>query len=207
MAKSPSARRPSVAPPGRRSVPPAGKAARASSASAKGGASPARSAPRKVRGAAPWAARHAAKQAAEAAARNLEPPRPGSARATLRTPEQAEAIKARITALHDAQTLLRGLKRNLSERCFTAGSVLKRVRDERLFEAKGYGSFEAFVEREVDLGSKLLALKLARIPEVFTEEAAEKYGLDPLLGALDALDRTTRPGSRPLSRPPLARNR
>ncbi|MFO7179366.1 MAG: hypothetical protein DIU78_011760 [Pseudomonadota bacterium] len=204
MAKSPSARRPSVTPPSRRSVPPAAKAPRAPSASAKGGAAPA---PRKVRGVAPWAARHAAKHAAEAAARNLEPPRPGSARATLRTPEQAETIKAQIAALHDALTVLRGLKRNLSERCYTAGSVLKRIRDERLFEAKGYGSFESFVEREVDLGSKLLAVTLARIPEVFTEEAADKYGLDPLLGALDALDRMTRTGARPLSRPPLLRHR
>ncbi len=39
-----------------------------------------------LRGAAPWAARHAAKRAAEAAERMREPPRPGSARATLRTP-------------------------------------------------------------------------------------------------------------------------
>ncbi|MDP9037127.1 MAG: hypothetical protein M3O50_20200, partial [Myxococcota bacterium] len=46
-----------------------------------------------LRGAAPWAARHAAKHAAEARARAAEPPLPGSARATIRTPENAEDIK------------------------------------------------------------------------------------------------------------------
>src|ERR1700751_610114 len=47
-----------------------------------------------LRGAAPWAARHAAKHAAEARARAAEPPLPGSARATIRTPATADQIKA-----------------------------------------------------------------------------------------------------------------
>ena len=63
-----------------------------------------------LRGAAPWAARHAKKHAAEAAARNAEPPRPGSARATLRQPEEAERIKARIGELHNLTVKIRGLK-------------------------------------------------------------------------------------------------
>src|SRR5688572_15510756 len=58
-----------------------------------------------LRGAAPWAARHAAKHAAEARARNASPAPPGSARATLRTPEAADEIKAKVSELHN--TLVR----------------------------------------------------------------------------------------------------
>ncbi|HET9955692.1 MAG TPA: hypothetical protein VFQ61_14355, partial [Polyangiaceae bacterium] len=94
--------------------------------------------PRRFRGAAPWAARHAAKRAAEFAARNQEPPRPGSARATLRTPEQAESIKARVTELHQLLNSLRSTKKHLKERFLEAGELLRRLRDEKLFEAKGY---------------------------------------------------------------------
>lgn len=162
---------------------------------------------RKFRGAAPWAARHAEKRAEEAAQRNLEPPRPGSARATLRTPDQAEDIKARITALHQRLARLRALKKQLAVESHAAGTLLGEIRELRLFEAKGYASFEAFVEREVDLGSKLLALRIARIPEVFTEQAAREHGLEALLSALDALDRTQRPAARPPSRPPATRGK
>src|SRR5262245_43390943 len=54
-----------------------------------------------LRGAAPWAARHAAKHAAESRARAAEPPPPGSARATIRTPSGVEEIKAQVLELHN----------------------------------------------------------------------------------------------------------
>ena len=203
MAKSPSAKRQSITPPTRRSALPPAPSRRTASPSLAAVAPVVSQ--RKFRGAAPWAARHAKKRAEEAAQRNQEPPRPGSARATLRTPEQAEDIKARIMALHDRLNRLRALKKRLPEQAHAAGTLLKEIRDQRLFEAKGYASFEAFVEREVDLGSKLLALRLTRIPEVFTEQAARELGLDALLGALDTLERLARPGARPLSRPPPRR--
>lgn len=200
MAKSPSAKRQSVSPPARRSAPPPAPSRR-TAAQSVASVAPAASG-RKFRGAAPWAARHAKKHAEEVERRNLEPPRPGSARATLRTPEQAEDIKARIMALHDRLNKIRTLKKRLSEQAHAAGTLLKEIRDQRLFEAKGYASFEAFVEREVDLGSKLLALRLTRIPEVFTEQAAQELGLDALLGALDTLERLARPGEKPQPKPP-----
>src|SRR5215467_4960359 len=94
------------------------------------GATPAKSAPTKVgagkedssplkrklglRGAAPWAARHAAKHAAEARARAAEPPLPGSARATIRTPAQAEDIKQKIAELHQALTQIKAFRKNLN---------------------------------------------------------------------------------------------
>lgn len=192
---TPPSRHPAVAgdAPSRRSSPPPARSTVQSPAPAEPR--------RKFRGGAPWASRHAAKQAAEAQARNQEPPRPGSARATLRSPEEAEQLKARVGALHGALTQLRSLKKQLPERFFEAGRVLKRVRDERLFDAKGYASFEAFVEREVDLGSKTLSLRLARLPEVFSEDAAREYGLEPLIGALESLEqaalRAPRAGARP----------
>src|SRR6185503_2853295 len=81
----------------------AGKNGAKASAAQKAAASP-ESPKRKLglRGAAPWAARHAAKHAAEARARAAEPPLPGSARATIRTPAMAEDIKQKIAELHNS---------------------------------------------------------------------------------------------------------
>jgi hypothetical protein len=66
-----------------------------------------------LRGAAPWAARHAAKHAAEARARAAEPPLPGSARATIRTPVDAEDIKQKVRDLHAALAKIKTLRKNL----------------------------------------------------------------------------------------------
>jgi hypothetical protein len=148
-----------------------------------------------LRGAAPWAARHAAKHAAEARARNAEPPRPGSARATLRVPSGAEKIKERIGELHAALGRIRALRKNLANGFFQLGNVLRMIQDKKLHEAKGFSSFEAFVEREIDLG-KTTALKLLRVPSTFTEEAALTHGMEAVFRALDALDEAP-PGSTP----------
>ncbi|HYO96759.1 MAG TPA: hypothetical protein VER33_19740 [Polyangiaceae bacterium] len=210
MAKS-SAKRRSVAPPARRtpevaaaatparrSAPPEGRA----SARPPAPAAAAAPAKRKFRGAAPWAARHAAKHAAEAAARNQEPPRPGSARSTLRTPEEAEGLKARVIELHELLTRLRAFKKQLPDRFYEIGGLLRHIRDGRLFEAKGYASFEAFVERELDLGGKTMSLRLTRIPEVFIEEAARSHGLDALLAGLEAMEQAAQRAQRVGIRPP-----
>jgi len=140
-----------------------------------------------LRGAAPWAARHAAKHAEEARARNAEPPRPGSARATLRTPTEAEEIKARIGELHAALGRVRALRKNLDKGFYGLGEELLGIQNKKLYEAKGYASFEAFVEREIDLG-KTTSLKLTRIPALFQKEAALALGMDPLFRAIDAID-------------------
>jgi len=141
------------------------------------------------RGAAPWAARHAAKHAEEARARNAEPPRPGSARATLRTPEEADQIKARVGELSTAVIKIRGLRKHLGTNFYEIGRVLQHIQDTRLYDAKGYASFDAFVEREIDLG-KAMALKLVRIPVLFQQPAIE-LGLEALAAALNAIDEVT----------------
>jgi hypothetical protein len=122
----------------------------------------------------------------------------------LRSPEQAEAIKARVSELHLALGRLRGTKKQLPDRFLEVAEVLRKIRDEKLFDAKGYASFEAFVEREIDLGSKTLALRITRIPEVFSMEACQTHALDALLAALEALDQAVqRAAQRTVVRPPL----
>jgi len=140
-----------------------------------------------LRGAAPWAARHAAKHAAEARARAAEPPPPGSARATIRVPRGAEELKAKIGELHNALLQIRSYRKNLNKGFWDIGGVLREVQHGRLYEAKGYGSFEAFLEREIDLG-KTTALKLIKVSSIFAKPAAIEYGMERLFQALQVLD-------------------
>jgi len=145
-----------------------------------------------LRGAAPWAARHAAKHAAEARARAAEPPPPGSARATIRVPTGAEELKAKIAELHNALLQIRSHRKNLNKGFWDIGGVLKDVQQRKLYEAKGYGSFEAFLEREIDLG-KTTALKLIRANTVFGKPAALEYGMEKVLQALQVLEASAEP--------------
>jgi hypothetical protein len=160
-----------------------------------------------LRGAAPWAARHAAKHAAEARARAAEPAPPGSARATIRVPSGAEEIKAKIAELHNQTQKIRTLRKRLDKGFFEIGQVLAEVQHHELYVAKGYGSFEAFLEREIDLG-KQTSLKLIKIAAVFQKEASLDYGMDRCLAAVSALEgegAMPKPSvpSSPGSRPPL----
>lgn len=141
-----------------------------------------------LRGAAPWAARHAAKHAAEARARAAEPPLPGSARATIRTPVAAEDIKARIGQLHNLSTQVKALRKNMAKGFFDIGVVLRGIRDERLFEAKGFGTFEAYLEREMaDIG-KTTSLRLVRLCSLFQKDAALELGMDRIFMALMSIE-------------------
>ena len=146
-----------------------------------------------LRGAAPWAARHAAKHAAEARARAAEPPPPGSARATLRTPANATDIKERIADLHRRLQEVKALKRNLNKNFFSVGVILQEIEARRLYEAKGFSAFDVFLERETDLG-RVVGLRIVRIVKTFNQPAAESYGLDRLALALAALDSIDVPG-------------
>lgn len=142
-----------------------------------------------LRGAAPWAARHAAKHAAEARARAAEPPLPGSARATIRTPVDAEDIKERVRDLHAALSQIKGLRKNLGKNFFEIGLILKNIEARKFYEAKRFPSFESFVEREIDLG-KTTALRLVRIVRLFQREGALEVGMDRLFAAVAAIDST-----------------
>ncbi len=125
--------------------------------------------------------------AAEARARAAEPPLPGSARATIRVPTGAEDIKQRVGDLHNALVKIKALRKNLGKGFYDIGSILKDIQARRLYEAKGYGTFEAFLEREIDLG-KTMGLRLVRVSGTFIKEAAHEHGLERILNAMAALE-------------------
>jgi hypothetical protein len=183
----------------------AGPAAKA--AAGKGGAGAKDEGPLKrklgLRGAAPWAARHAAKHAAEARARAAEPPLPGSARATIRTPENAEDIKQKVSDLHNALSRIKGLRKNLLKSFFDIGLILKEIQSKRLYEAKRFPSFEAFVEREIDLG-KTTSLRLVRVVGLFQREGAIEVGMDRLFAAISAIDSAGEPEVARIPPPPVS---
>ncbi len=162
--------------------------------------------PAGVRGAAPWAARHAAKHAAEARARAALPALPGSARATIRTPDGAEDIKKKISELHNAATQIKALRKSLQKSFFDIGVVLKDIRDRKLYVAKGFGTFEAYLERETDLG-RVTCLRLVKLVTTFQREAALEIGMDKVFAALSTIEMDAMPESRGSSRmlpPPVS---
>jgi hypothetical protein len=154
-----------------------------------------------LRGAAPWAARHAAKHAAEARARAAEPPLPGSARATIRTPENAEDIKQNVRELHAALAQIKAFRKSLPKTFYDIGLVLRDIQARRLYEAKRFPSFEAFVEREIDLG-KTTALRLVRVASLFLREGALEVGMDRLFIAIQAIDSGGEPELARIPPPP-----
>lgn len=162
--------------------------------------------PAGVRGAAPWAARHAAKHAAEARARAALPALPGSARATIRTPDGAEDIKKKISELHNAATQIKALRKTLQKSFFDIGVVLKDIRDRKLYVAKGFGTFEAYLVRETDLG-RVTCLRLVKLVTTFQREAAMELGMDKVFAALSTIEMDAMPESRGSSRmlpPPVS---
>jgi hypothetical protein len=133
----------------------------------------------------------------------MEPAPPGSARATIRTPTGAEAIKQQIADLHNQTTRIKALRKRYDKGFYEIGEVLSDIQQRELFRAKGYGSFETFLEREVDLG-KSVCVKLMKIPTVFQKDVALDYGMDRLFSALLALEGElipraipSAPGSKP----------
>ena len=162
-----------------------------------------------LRGAAPWAARHAAKHAAEARKRAAEPPPPGSARATIRTPSDVDAIKQHIGELHNAVEKLRSLRKNLPKTFFDIGTILRDIQARKLYSAKGFQSFESFVEREADFLGKTAALRLVRLVALFQREAVLELGMERAFEALAHLEggeSTQKPASEsrmPASKPAL----
>ena len=132
------------------------------------------------------------KHAAEARARAAEPPLPGSARATIRTPVDAEDIKVKVRDLHAALAQIKAYRKNLAKSFFDIGLVLRDIQARRLYEAKRFPSFEAFVEREIDLG-KTTALRLVRIATLFQKEGAVELGMDRSFTAIAAIDSAGEP--------------
>jgi hypothetical protein len=100
---------------------------------------------------------------------------------------KTDHLKARFTSLSAATAAIKTLKRSLQKNFFEIGVQLDRIREERLYEVKGYGSFESFVERELDL-DKATCIRLSRIPRTMLREAALEAGLERACAAVAALD-------------------
>jgi hypothetical protein len=113
----------------------------------------------------------------------------GSLHTEAREPAQAESLKARLTALMNAQQKLGELKRSANKNFYEIGEVLHRVREQRLYEVKGYGSFDSYIDREVNLGQQFCA-QAVRIFELFLPSAAQQLGFARLTAAIRAIDDT-----------------
>ncbi len=116
-----------------------------------------------------------------------KPQTPGSLHAPARAPEGAEKLKANLTRAINALQRLKTLKRNIQRQFWDAAVILHELSAPELYQAKGYGSWESFVEREVEkeLGiGRVQAIDLVKIVKIFQREAAEEIGLDRLRKAL-----------------------
>jgi hypothetical protein len=138
--------------------------------------------------------------AALAAARSitLEPPKGGPL-------DAKQELKQQLGRLSAATAQIAGLKRNLSKGFYEIGGILSQIRSAKLYEVKGYGSFESFLERELDI-NKITSLRMARISEVLRREDAIAAGLERAAAAVAALDGESEPSqaSRPVGSPASA---
>ncbi|HEY2734358.1 MAG TPA: hypothetical protein VGI70_10260 [Polyangiales bacterium] len=100
---------------------------------------------------------------------------------------KTDHLKARFSALSAATTQIKALKRGMQKNFFDVGQHLDRIREDKLYEVKGYGSFESFVEREVDL-DKVTCMRLARVARSMVREAALEVGMERACAAMAALD-------------------
>jgi hypothetical protein len=172
------AKRPSAAPPARASVAPPAQAAKKKSVPPPAASSTAANDNDKPKAKAPVAA-------SGGGARGRLPT--GSLHTEAREPAHAQDIKARLTALINAQQKLAELKRSANKNFYEIGEILHRVRDQRLFEVKGYSSFENYIEREVNLGQQF-CVTAVRIFELFLPQAATALGFARLSAAVRAID-------------------
>jgi hypothetical protein len=103
---------------------------------------------------------------------------------------KTDHLKARFTALNTATAQIKALKRSIQKNFFDVGMALERIRDEKLYEVKGYGSFESFVEREMEI-DKVTCMRLARLARSMVREAAIEVGMERACAAMAALEGET----------------
>lgn len=106
---------------------------------------------------------------------------------TIRTPAKADDLKVRLGRISSVIAQLRTLKRTMERSFFEVGELLTEVQESRLFEVKGYGSLESFLDRETELGSTT-GVRAMRATTVFQKTAAEAAGFSRISAALRALD-------------------
>ena len=145
------------------------------------------------RGAPPMLPRRLARRPLPSPGTPPPPPKatqPGSLHAQARSPDGAEGLKVRLMAVINLLGKLRGLKRSLVKQFWEAGLILAELSRPELYQSKGYGSWESFVEREIEREltiGRTTAEELRRIVRLFQRDAAEELGFERLRGALKAL--------------------
>ncbi len=107
-------------------------------------------------------------------------------------PQRAGDLKARFTELASATSQIKALKRSFQKNFYEIGEILTKIQQERLFEVKGYGSFESFAEREIDLGTQI-CVSAARIFQTLQRDAALAAGVERATAAVAALDGASEP--------------
>jgi hypothetical protein len=125
---------------------------------------------------------------APAAGKSERPAAPvAAADAATRSGVSKSELKAQFAKLSAATSQIGTLKRALNKSFFEIGLLLIQIRNERLYEVKGYGSFESFVEREIGL-PKAQSLRITRIAEALQRDQAIAAGLERASAAVAALD-------------------
>lgn len=97
------------------------------------------------------------------------------------------ALKARFAEVASTTSRINGMKNSISKNFFEVGLLLNKIRLDRLYEVKGYGSFESFVEREINV-NKIVCMRSARIAEAMQRDVALEAGLERSSAAVAALD-------------------
>lgn len=134
-----------------------------------------------------------------------KPTAPGSLHAPARQPEGAESLKARLVKVMNELGKLRALKRNTARQFFEMGLIITELSTPELYQAKGYGSWESFVEREIERElsiGRTVVEDLRRIVRLFQRPAAEELGFERLQNALKVLfpePGAAAPSTRPAS--------
>jgi hypothetical protein len=119
-----------------------------------------------------------------------------------------QELKVQLGKLSGATSQITTLKRNIGKGFYEIGGILGLIRNEKLYVVKGYGSFESFLERELDI-NKVSSLRMVRIAEVLRREDAVAAGFERAAAAVAALDgdvemsQASRPAGSPASALPL----
>ncbi|MFO0628002.1 MAG: hypothetical protein U0325_20670 [Polyangiales bacterium] len=140
----------------------------------------------------------------------LPPPKmtaPGSLHAPARQPDGAEGLKVRLVKVMNELGKLRALKRNLNRQFFEMGLILTELSSPELIEAKGYGSWESFVEREIERElniGRMVVEDMRRVVRLFNRAAAEELGWERLQAAMKVLFPEPGGAAAPSTRPASA---
>ncbi|MDP3276056.1 MAG: hypothetical protein Q8Q09_12720 [Deltaproteobacteria bacterium] len=114
----------------------------------------------------------------------------GSLHAPARAPEGLDQTKKRIAQIHSLLSQLKNMKRSMTRQFFEMGLVLEKLDNPELYKARGFASFDNFVEREIErdinIGRSDVSV-LLKIVKIFQRPAAEEAGLERLRAALKAM--------------------